>query len=64
MAEHWFSHKYLVQGEWGLPGEQDQSLMMGMKPVSPEARGCIDQSCVHKEGGMVVGQHSTMSATQ
>lgn len=51
MAEHWFSHRYLVQGEWGLPGEQDQSLMMGMKPIFPKAYGGTDQSSVHKEEG-------------
>lgn len=36
----------------------------GDEPISLEARGCTGQSSVHKEGGMVGGQHSTESATE
>lgn len=39
-AKHLFSHNFLMQQEWGLHDDLDQSLVMGMKPTFPGAHGC------------------------
>lgn len=41
-AKHLFSQNFLMQEEWGLHDDLDQSLVMGMKPTFLEHMAALD----------------------